>query len=614
VDNEKFFVKGIGFETHTRPGQVPWIYSFDSDLITHDLELIRQAGYNTVRTWGALTEEELQLVEASGLQILFGIWIDPEGAFGNEAFKTNALNHVRQVVAYSKKYTCILGYIIMNEPQVHHIYEAGAQELYDLWQSVIDIIHAQHPGIPVSFSNTMTGDYINMEIFDFAAYNAYIYNPVTISASHGYAGYLKFLKAHRAPEMPMIISEFGLSVSPGVPQPGYGYGGNTLDQQVTGDLQMYREMIDAGLQGGCVFQYHDGWWKGGDEFVHDPVAEEWFGLIGFSDLSDRYGTTRPVWQAFETYNQAIVLSPVNGDIFPSGIPIEIYFGDDVSSFAVYLGDSILQTSGVAGNWFNDTLFFEGGEDIRDLELRFEFYNSGMEMLKTESITVLKTPQVIDIPSVNMTVLPDDLAAGGKNFLDLRVTVNPIFSVENDQINIVSHPHMGFDPGEVKTITMQLTNDRWSHIASFNIPIDARVATFAAGFTIRYGKFSKRISAEEILVSGSWADPIAAPELITKIGDRDPPVIDSGSALQLHQNYPNPFNPATRIGFTVQRKGSVSLKIYNSLGQLIEILLNEIMAPGFHEIEFHAGHLPSGIYWYAVQTEYGSAAAKMLLIR
>ncbi|MDP3580612.1 MAG: hypothetical protein Q8S39_01680, partial [Ignavibacteria bacterium] len=127
IDGQKFFVKGIGYETHTRPGQVPWIYKFDADLIRFDLDRIKNAGFNTIRTWGAITEEELKLVEESGLKILFGIWIDPAGDFGSQSFRTSALNQVNAVLNYSNKFKCIIGYLIMNEPQVAHIYNAGAQ-------------------------------------------------------------------------------------------------------------------------------------------------------------------------------------------------------------------------------------------------------------------------------------------------------------------------------------------------------------------------------------------------------------------------------------------------------------------------------------------------------
>ncbi|MBN2355899.1 hypothetical protein JXO59_07285, partial [candidate division KSB1 bacterium] len=231
----KFFVKGIGYETHCRPGQVPWNYRFDPQMIQFDLQRIKAANFNTIRTWGALSEEELKLVQQSGLKILFGIWLDPKGAYGNSQYIQNSLNEVKRVLAYAKKYDCIIGYLIMNEPLVEDIHSGGAANLASLWQTVIDLIHKEHPGVPVSFSNTIVGDFIKTDFWGFVAYNAYMYNPVTLSHSHGYGGYLELLKHARSLTKPMLITEFGLSVSPPPVPPGFGYGGNTLEQQTEGD-------------------------------------------------------------------------------------------------------------------------------------------------------------------------------------------------------------------------------------------------------------------------------------------------------------------------------------------------------------------------------------------
>jgi hypothetical protein len=470
IDGQKFFIKGIGYETHTRPGQVPWVYAFDADLITFDLNRIKNAGYNTIRTWGALTEEELQLVESSGLKILYGIWIDPHGDFADPNFITAALDHVSAVMDYSTHYSCIIGYIIMNEPQVQHIYDTGAGALSELWQSIITLIHERHPGIPVSFSNTMIGDYINMEIFDFAAYNAYIYNPVTISGSHGYAGYLSFLKSNRSVNMPMIISEFGLSVSPGVPNPDYGYGGNTPEQQVSGNLLMYRELIDAGAQGGCVFQYHDGWWKAGNENVHDPVAEEWFGLIEFSGLSDPNGTTRPVWQAFEQYNRAIITSPKNSTIYSDIIPLEFFTTEDVASFTVSVNDTIVISQPVTQTWYNDTLTINPTCELCDLELVFEFKDAGGTLLKSESISILYTGYDVQLPQIELALSPANIIPGGQNDINIIATTNPEFDIVQNTITYVMHPHIGFDPGVSKSQVMDFNNNSGSYTGYFDMPL------------------------------------------------------------------------------------------------------------------------------------------------
>jgi hypothetical protein len=389
IDGEKFFVKGIGYETHTRPGQVPWVYRFDADLIADDMERIKAAGFNTIRTWGALTEEELQVIESSGLKLLFGIWIDPEGDFGESGFRSAALGQVEDILSYSSKYGSIIGYLVMNEPQVGHIYDAGAQALSDLWQDIVDLIGRGHPGIPVSFANTMIGDFIGMDRwFDFAAYNAYITNPKTLSDSHGYAGFLRYLKEHRAESMPMIVTEFGLSVSPGTSGPEYGYGGNTLEQQAEGDLAMFRGLIDAGCQGGCVFQYHDGWWKSGNETVHDPLPEEWFGLIGFSSLSDAVGIPRPAWNAFAEYNKAIIVEPKNGLIHDETVPVELFAEEDVASFTVTWNGNPLLSESLSGGHHEGFITLAPTGTVADVDLQFSFFNGSGAILKGESISIL----------------------------------------------------------------------------------------------------------------------------------------------------------------------------------------------------------------------------------
>ena len=476
IDGQKFFIKGIGYETHTRPGQVPWIYSFDPDLINYDLTRIKNAGFNTIRTWDALSEEELQIVEASGLKILFGIWIDPNGDFSDPAFFTQTYNQVDQILNYTSKYKSIIGYLIMNEPQVQHIYDTGAQSLLNLWQAIINLIHQKHPGIPVSFSNTIIGDYINMNIFDFAAYNAYIYNPVTITNSHGYSGYLHYLKENRSTSKPLIITEYGLSVSPGIPNTNYGYGGNSLEQQASGDLLMYRELIDAGAQGNCVFQYHDGWWKGGDEFTHDPTPEEWFGLIEFSDLSDKYGSPRPVWSAYEKYNKAIITSPKNGNIYNDKIPVEIFCTPDVASYSICYDDSTLLSGSINDSYYLGELNLDVKDDIKDIDLAFNFFDSNEDTLKSETITLLHSKTELDLPSIELNVSPGNLTPGALTLLYIKVKPNPLFTIEANKIDYVLHPHIGFDPGIAKSILIPVSDTTFTSVGYFNMPPDTKVAT------------------------------------------------------------------------------------------------------------------------------------------
>ena len=83
---------------------------------------------------------------------------------------------------------------------------------------------------------------------------------------------------------------------------------------------------------------------------------------------------------------------------------------------------------------------------------------------------------------------------------------------------------------------------------------------------------------------------------------------------LHQNYPNPFNPETSISFDLADAGDVTLTVYNPLGQEIAILADGRMTAGRHTVNFNAAGLPSGMFFYRLETEEFFAMKKMVLMK
>ncbi|MEZ4765439.1 MAG: T9SS type A sorting domain-containing protein [Calditrichia bacterium] len=83
---------------------------------------------------------------------------------------------------------------------------------------------------------------------------------------------------------------------------------------------------------------------------------------------------------------------------------------------------------------------------------------------------------------------------------------------------------------------------------------------------------------------------------------------------LSQNYPNPFNPTTTILFDLPNAANVRLNVYNISGQLVAELLDEQRPAGKHSVVFDAADLPSGIYFYKIQSENFTRTHKMVLIR
>jgi len=83
---------------------------------------------------------------------------------------------------------------------------------------------------------------------------------------------------------------------------------------------------------------------------------------------------------------------------------------------------------------------------------------------------------------------------------------------------------------------------------------------------------------------------------------------------LNQNYPNPVNPTTKIKYSVPVDGTVSLAVYNSIGQKVSELVNGEVKAGSYEVKFDASDLSSGIYFYKIQADGYTSTKKMMLLR
>lgn len=85
-------------------------------------------------------------------------------------------------------------------------------------------------------------------------------------------------------------------------------------------------------------------------------------------------------------------------------------------------------------------------------------------------------------------------------------------------------------------------------------------------------------------------------------------------FELFQNYPNPFNPTTTIQFNIPVAEKITLKIYNTLGEEVRTLIDEIVEAGNHKIMFDATGLSSGVYIYRIQSQTKAISKKLVLLK
>lgn len=91
------------------------------------------------------------------------------------------------------------------------------------------------------------------------------------------------------------------------------------------------------------------------------------------------------------------------------------------------------------------------------------------------------------------------------------------------------------------------------------------------------------------------------------------------AFELSQNYPNPFNPATKIEYSLERQGRVKILIYNTLGQLVRSLTDEIEPAGNHSANWdgtddQGEKVASGVYFYQLKMDDFTSSKKMILLK
>ncbi len=97
--------------------------------------------------------------------------------------------------------------------------------------------------------------------------------------------------------------------------------------------------------------------------------------------------------------------------------------------------------------------------------------------------------------------------------------------------------------------------------------------------------------------------------------------DNSNALrtELLGNYPNPFNPTTTIAYSIAKQMHVAIDIYNIKGQLVKSLVNQIVQPGNHTIEWDGFNskgkeCASGLYFYKLKADSKTTIKKALLIK
>ncbi len=408
VDNEPFFVKGIGY-SNCKPKEQPNTKKIDLNQLREDFTIIRQAGFNTIRTWNPLSLEELQVAAEYDLFVIQGSWIEYRQNFADPVNVQKTQDLLASMANESKLASNVLMFLVGNEPQPRQIFSVGLENTNNFFRSIRKGLKKNAPKIPVSMSNWVQSDFLDDSMWDVASLNIYIYNPESVSHSMGYRGYTNWFKRVRAKKRPFVITEFGLSVSKkGVGHKGYG--GNSLEEQTDGIMYMYKEAIAAGVNGACVFEWIDEWWKNfnhpSDLFIHEENdPEEWFGICYYDEAGKL--KKRPVYDALKYFNQVICVEPQDYGNVVKTFSVKVYVESYIRKVLVKVGKKgeWSELKRKSKHWFNKKLSVKKLEDGKTKFFIKAFGRTESEVFESSKTIFVNNKGTLRIP-YNVQIILD----------------------------------------------------------------------------------------------------------------------------------------------------------------------------------------------------------------
>ena len=87
-----------------------------------------------------------------------------------------------------------------------------------------------------------------------------------------------------------------------------------------------------------------------------------------------------------------------------------------------------------------------------------------------------------------------------------------------------------------------------------------------------------------------------------------------SSYELGQNYPNPFNPTTHIRFNIPETAGAKLTVFNIMGEAVANLVDGVISAGGHTVSWNAANMPTGVYFYRLESGNFSQTRKLLLVK
>lgn len=254
VDNTPYFMKGVCYHPVLR-GETERNFS----TIDQDLELISEAGINTIRVYAPIDDiEVLDKIDAAGLKLIVSFGYNQKGVY--DILSGTFLDYIMKY----KDHNSILIWELGNEYNYHPEWFGGdIQNWYDALSQATDQIHDIDPNHPVA---TAHGDMPDKQALasnpniDIWGLNVYRWDqPQSV-----------FKEWQTVSDKPVYLSEAGADSYMKISKAGFKQGENQRAQAVANakiiDAVFDRSDVASGI---FIFSFTDGLWKAGNPNQQD---------------------------------------------------------------------------------------------------------------------------------------------------------------------------------------------------------------------------------------------------------------------------------------------------------------------------------------------------------
>ncbi|MDA0326262.1 MAG: hypothetical protein O3C53_04410 [Bacteroidetes bacterium] len=254
VDNTPYFMKGVCYHPVLR-GETERNFS----TIDQDLELISEAGINTIRVYAPIDDiEVLDKIDAAGLKLIVSFGYNQNGVY--DILSGTFLDYIMKY----KDHNSILIWELGNEYNYHPEWFGGdIQNWYNALSQATDQIHDIDPNHPVA---TAHGDMPDKQALasnpniDIWGLNVYRWDqPQSV-----------FKEWQTVSDKPVYLSEAGADSYMKISKAGFEQGENQRAQAVANakiiDAVLDRSDVASGI---FIFSFTDGLWKAGNPNQQD---------------------------------------------------------------------------------------------------------------------------------------------------------------------------------------------------------------------------------------------------------------------------------------------------------------------------------------------------------